>query len=171
MSRPELTADRARELLSYDPDTGELRWRVTRATNAREGDLAGCLGRQGYREMTVEMRTRTAHRIAWLIVHGRWPLEELDHINGDRADNRLCNLREATHAQNQRNRVRVISGRNPNTSGYKGVTWHGERKQWMARIRVNGTRKTIGRFPTAEEAHAAYCAAARRHYGEFARTN
>lgn len=92
---------------------------------------------------------------------------EVDHINGDRLDNRRCNLRLATHAQNVRN----AGMRKDNTSGFKGVCYYPLTKRWTSQINVRGRRKRLGYFSTPEEAHAAYCVAALQHHGEFARTS
>ena len=89
--------------------------------------------------------------------------KRVDHINGDRLDNRRCNLRLATHAENCRNR----KNHSNNTSGFKGV--HRQKNRWRALIRVDGKSKFLGSFLTPEDAHAAYCAAARKYFGEFAR--
>jgi hypothetical protein len=106
-----------------------------------------------------------AHRLAWLWVHGRWPGCEIDHINSDGLDNRIQNLREATHAQNQRNQ----SKRSDNTSGLKGVSWHKRGKKWKAQICHMGKWHALGLYDCSEEAHKAYVAAAHRFHGEFAR--
>ncbi|MGH6866844.1 MAG: HNH endonuclease [Methyloceanibacter sp.] len=115
----------------YDPETGELTWKVDRAHNARAGQRAGacCFARRayrrGYRKVGIDGRQYLEH-VAWLIVNGDWPAEQIDHKNGDPLDNRLANLRLATHSENKRN-----SGpyRN-NTSGYKGTS--PKRRKWRA---------------------------------------
>jgi hypothetical protein len=92
--------------------------------------------------------------------------EAVDHVNGDKLDNRRANLRTATQSQNLMNR-----GRSPrNTSGYKGVTWHKGSRRWMAQIKVRGRSKCLGYFEDPAVAHAAYTKAAAREHGEFART-
>jgi hypothetical protein len=106
-----------------------------------------------------------AHRVIWAIVYGRWPRDQIDHINGVKDDNRLANLREATAVTNQRNQKRH-SDKAPLP---KGVSAYANCGTFRARIVVNGKSIFLGTFPTAEEAHAAYVAAARRYFGEFAR--
>lgn len=102
--------------------------------------------------------------MAWLYVYGEWPDFEIDHINGDAHDNRICNLRRATHQQNMANsKVRAH-----NASGLKGVQRHTLSRKWRARIQVSGRTIHIGLFDTKEEAHEAYMRAARFHFGEFA---
>lgn len=143
-----LTAERARELLDYNPETGELRWK----TGRNAGKMAGCERSGGYRIVIIDGTTYMAHRLAWLIVHGLWPNEVIDHINRVRDDNRLCNLRECTAAENAQNRK--MRGRRD--SGLPGVT----RKygKWAAEIWVNGWPRIIGLFEDKHEAHRAFLA-------------
>jgi hypothetical protein len=103
----------------------------------------------GYR--VVSPRSFKAHRIVWAMTYGYWPGHQIDHINGVRNDNRLCNLREATVAQNQQNQR--ASPRN--ASGYPGVSWHKRIGKWEAHITVDGRRHHLGLFDTAREAYAA----------------
>lgn len=152
-----LTAERARELLSYDQDTGFFTWNVSRGRCAK-GDVAGCLNPQGYIQIMVDGLNYTAHRIAWLIVHGNWPNNEIDHLNGLRDDNRLANLRDVTATINQQN---IRRARSDNHTGLLGASWNKENKKFVSSIRVSGKRITLGSFPTAEEAHAAYLRAKR----------
>lgn len=93
------------------------------------------------------------------------PSIDVDHKNRDGLDNRRCNLRLATRSENLRNRISV-----KNTSGFKGVSWDKTRGLWLARIKLDGVARNLGRYATPEEAHAAYCEAAARLHGEFART-
>lgn len=158
----ELTAARVRSVLSYDPDTG-LFVRKSSSKVQWSGRAAGTVNRYGYVRIQVDGRVYPASHLAWLHAYGRWPVEIIDHINGDRADNRLANLREATNALNKANsRLRQDSA-----SGLKGAYRDGSR--WRAQIRVNGKTFHIGRFSTKEQAHEAYMSEARKHFGEFAR--
>lgn len=125
--------------------------------------LAGCLRPNGYRTIAVDREVNLAHRLAWLLVYGEWPDGDLDHINGERDDNRIVNLRLATRAQNNMNARRPCS----NTSGYKGASFC--RGKWDARIGIDGKDVYLGSFDTPEEAHAAYANAASKVFGEFAR--
>lgn len=159
-----ITLDRLRELLSYDPETGHFHWSKPRPF-CSAGKYAGGLTPYGYVRINVEGRPYQAHRLAWFYVYGRWPLREIDHINGIRSDNRLSNLREATPSQNQANK----GMRKDNTSGAKGVTWDKSRGKWLAAIHVNGKRQGLGRYQTIGEAAAAYEAAAEINFGEFSR--
>jgi len=105
-----------------------------------------------------------AHRLAWLYVHGEWPPEQLDHINGQRDDNRVENLRSATRAENAGNSKR----RADNTSGFKGVYWNAQRSKWQAKIRRGQLEKHLGLFVCKEDAAEAYRRAAADVFGEFA---
>lgn len=96
-----------------------------------------------------------------------WPPDFLDHINGDRLDNRICNLRLATWSENAMNAPK----RRNNTSGYKGVFWDAKREKWMALIGIDGRYRNLGRYDTKEEAFAAYCAGCKKYHGEFARVD
>lgn len=155
-----LTAERLCEVLKYDPETGNLSWLV------RGGKIAGCLQvSNGQRRITIRIDNKyyKAHRLAWLYMTGKWPVDDIDHINGDGADNRWCNLRAATRSENLSNRV----VRKNSKSGLKGVE-RNNGNTWCARICSNGNRIYLGNFPTKEEAHMAYVRAAERLFGEFA---
>lgn len=164
-----ITHARLIELLSYNADTGDFVWRFGRTFTAKAGSVAGCVlnGTNGYRYRSVRIDSRdyTAHRLAWFYVHGIWPANQIDHIDGDATNNALSNLRQATHAENMRNRGLLKS----NTSGFKGVSWNKNSRKWVAKIRVNGRQKTIGYFRDINHAAAAYQAEADSVHGEFAR--
>jgi hypothetical protein len=155
-----------RDWLDYDSKSGAFRWKRG-SGHKRAGDLAGTVRPHGYVVIRVKRENFYAHRLAWFFSHGRWPSAEIDHINGSRADNRLCNLREATRFQNAAN----TKGHRRNVSGFKGVTWHVDSRRWMARIRVFGKPLWLGLYDTPEEASAAYLKAAKEHFGEFARAS
>ncbi len=158
-----LTYERASELLSYEPKTGILRWRVNKS-NIKAGAVAGGPNtHSGYITIKADGRHYMAHRIAWLLYYGSWPPHDVDHKNLIVADNRIVNLRAADDTTNCHNR-RVTKR---NALGVKGVRKQGERYQ--ARIGVCGKTIDLGLFPTVGEAHAAYCEAANRFFGEFAR--
>jgi hypothetical protein len=161
-----LTAELIRELLSYDPDTGLLTWRVRPSMGVRQGAAAGSLRKDGYLAIRIRMQTMLAHRLAWMWMTGEWPPAgfEIDHSNADRADNRWCNLRLATRSQNRMNSAGVLGRQLP-----KGVTRSKRGKPFSAAISVNGRMKRVGAFDTIEAASNAYEAAARAAFGEFAR--
>ena len=152
------------ELLTYDPETGEFRWRVARNRQI-PNSIAGNLRRDGYRRIRIDRKTYGAHRLAWLYTHGKWPTDQIDHINMIKNDNRLCNLREATNAQNMHNTRKICT----NTSGVKGVTWNKLNKKWYSQIKINRKQIHIGQFDELSDAAAAYERAAKTHFGEFAR--
>ncbi|TIM06369.1 HNH endonuclease signature motif containing protein [Mesorhizobium sp.] len=159
---PALTADRARALLIYNPETGALNWRVARP-GTFSGALAGTRTSEGYTQVELDYRLYKAHRVIWLIMTGKWPTHQVDHKNGMRADNRWKNLRAATPLQNARNRR---PGKR-NRSGRIGVTQTATGR-WQAFIGVDLQNRVLGTFPTFEEAAAARNAAEVEHYGEFA---
>jgi hypothetical protein len=161
-----ITQIRLRQVLNYSPETGEFTWIVQRRGKAQPSTAAGSLNSMGYVVIMVDGQRHKAHRLAWLWEYGALPLEQIDHINGVRADNRIANLRLATVVENKRN----SKCRADNTTGFKGVTPpSGRSKQYQASISIGGKRRYLGRFPTAEEAHAAYVKAADHLFGEFAR--
>ncbi len=153
-----LTAERLRELLSYEPETGEFRWRVGRGGTAVAGGRAGCKQTIGYRRIGVAGRTYWEHRLAWLHVTGTWPSDQIDHVNGVKGDNRIANLREATRSENQGN---LRQARSDSKTGLLGVHWNKPNKKFMAQIMFSGKQKYLGLFDTAEQAHQAYLVAKR----------
>lgn len=150
-----LSAETLRARLDYDPQTGIFRWR-------KNGDPAGCVCKtNGYVLIGLDKRTYKAHRLAWLYVHGAWPCGDIDHINRNRSDNRIANLREATRSQNIAN----STWEKPNATGLRGVRFVG--KKWSARIKKEYREIKLGLFDSPEEAHAAYVAATMQHFGDF----
>lgn len=154
------------ESLSYDPLTGEFRWKTAGKNTRGVGTLAGHLHYTGYRYVKVSQIRFSCQRLAWLFHTGEWPNMHIDHINTNKSDNRICNLREATSAQNGFN--------NPmqpyNTSGYKGVSWSAREKKYRAQITAYGKRNFLGLFDDPAVAAEAYKTAAAKLHGEFART-
>jgi hypothetical protein len=153
---PALTARRLRQLLRYNSATGTF----TRRSDDR---LCGTLNKAGYCIIQVEGERHYAHRLAWLYLRDEWP-SEIDHINGQRNDNRIGNLRLASRLENMANQSR----HRDSTSQFKGVRQN-QTGKWFARIQVAGKRLYLGTFDTAEEARAAYGEAAKRLNGDFAR--
>lgn len=163
MAAHDLTAARLRELLRYEPDTGHFFWRAPRP-KARLDLPAGGKTSHGYIHIGVDgTGQHYAHRLAWLYMNGEWPTCEVDHINGDKADNRWANLRGVTSTVNKQNKR---SPQSNNKSGFLGVSLCSYRKtcpsKWRAQIRLaGGINKTLGNFKTPEEAHEAYLKAKR----------
>jgi len=157
-----LTAYRLRQLVSYDTDTGLFTCIVPRK-NRSVGDVETKIAGHGYIAFCVDGKQYTAHRLAWLYVNGEFPKGEIDHANGDKADNRMANLRLASRGQNAANtRLRC-----DNSIGLKGVFKN--KKRWSAQIQSNGRVFHLGTFDSPEEAHSAYCKAAAEIHGQFAR--
>ena len=157
-----LDQDRLKHLIDYDPATGMLTWRHSKKM---KGKPAGYANEHGYGVVNIAGQDYRAHWLAWMYVHGRWPLTNIDHITGVPSDNRISNLREATHAQNMANPKLPKT----NKSGYKGVSWHAQAGKWQAHIKHQGTNHYLGHFSCPKEAHAVYADAAKRLNGEFAR--
>lgn len=146
---------RLKELLHYCPDTGVFTWR-SRRRGVTVGSSAGHLSRYGYLAVTLDHKRYLVHRLVWLYVYGAWPAECVDHINRVRTDNRLCNLRTATRAQNRQN----LSLTSRNSSGFRGVSFDKKNNKWRASISVNGKAKNLGRFVVLSDAKVAYAKAA-----------
>ena len=150
--------------LRYDPDTGFLWWKAQ--GGAKRTDKPAGAMQNGYVIVQINNVKRYAHRLAWLLGTNQSPGDfQIDHINGIRSDNRLANLRLATHTQNRRNTRKPKN----NTSGYKGAYWLKDSQRWQARHEVNGKSIFLGYYKTAFEAHLAYRSAIAQTHGEFAR--
>ena len=150
MAGKPLTAARLRELLSYDPLTGLFTRIGTASGNGVKGQQPGCT-KDGYTVIRIDRRLYRAHRLAWLYVHGEFPTQFIDHINGDRSDNRISNLRDVGRQTNNENRRAASPS---SKSGLLGVS--PKRDKWVAQISAGNKNHRIGSFDTAEEAHAAY---------------
>lgn len=165
MTKPSLTAERLRACLVYDAETGVFTYRIVRHYLQKLGAVAGAKHGNGYLRIVIDGGHHYAHRLAWLYVYGEWPSKNIDHINGDRSDNRIANLRDATQGMNLCNK-RIQSN---NRCGLKGVSWHRAAGKWIAQIGVRGEHVYLGLFESPEDAHQAYCQAAQKLHGEFAR--
>jgi hypothetical protein len=161
--RPRLTRARLRELLRYNPKTGEFRWRKP-PCRGRHDLSAGYASQQGYRFIQIDGRSYREHQLAWFYMTGRWGRPTIDHRDRDVTNNRWSNLRRATRSQNNANRRRPRH----NTTGYKGIYLGRRPGQWYAHIGRNGRMIHLGRFDTPQAAHEAYLATARKLFGEFA---
>lgn len=151
-----LTSEMAHQLLHYDPLTGSMTWKVRRGSS-KAGSRAGSLHHSGYMVVKIDHVNYLVHRLAWLMQTGSWPEELVDHRNGKSFDNRWENLRAASHALNQQNRVACIA-----KSGLMGVRKRG--RLFWAQITVNKVTRQLGGFKTPEEAHSAYLAAKQIHH-------
>ncbi len=164
MAKPILTQELLKKLIHYDPERGTFTRLPhkcpTCGRSTSKGKPVGWATKHGFSYrvvITLEKQKYAAHRLAWFYMTGNWPRNLIDHMDGNSANNRFDNLREATQAQNTQNQRRA---RSDNKSGVLGVENNGRR--WTARIRVNGVRTYLGSFATEQEAHAAYLAAKRR---------
>lgn len=165
MAGTDLTAQKVRELLEYNPDTGVFKWR--RTAKGRRLDLSpGTVNDSGYLMITIGWRRWRAHRLAWLYMHSVWPSNQIDHINGNRLDNRLCNLREVDYVLNGQNKKK---GTARNKSGFLGVDFRPQfvERKWRATIFYNGKQKHIGMYQTPEEASRAYLEAKRKLHAGY----
>lgn len=153
-----------REFLSYDPDTGEFTWIKKVRKRTLVGERAGGRNTLGYILIQVGGVQMYAHRLAWWFVHGEWPSKNIDHIDGNKDNNRIGNLRLCGQKDNNGNRGAVAR---PRPTKFKGVCWHKRGKKWAARV----AGKHLGMFDTDVSAAIAYDRAALEYYGEFARLN
>ena len=142
-----LTQERLKELLHYDPEAGLFTWLVSSGNGVKVGDIAGSFS-HGYIQIRVKGKLHQAHRLVWLYMSGVWPKDQIDHINHIRDDNRIVNLREATHRENGRNR----SMKSNNKSGVTGVHRYEQRKKWVAQIKVDDKLIYLGCFTDKFEA-------------------
>ena len=151
-----LTQAELKEFFHYDPETGVFT-RIKRVSGrCRVGDIVGSPDELGYLRFRVNGKKYRAHRLAWLYVYGSFPENEIDHINHDRSDNRISNLRQATRAENVWN------------SRKSGCSYDKQHSNYRARICKNGRRIHLGRFDTLKQAQEAYAKAAKQYHGEFA---
>ncbi len=146
--RNDLTQEELKRQLSYDPQTGLFTRLVANASNVRIGDIAGTDDGSGYTRIRVHKIIYPAHRLAFLYMTGAFPLEQVDHQNGIRDDNRWINLRAVSFEENRRNHK---TQRN-NTSGVPGVSWDNKISRWVARIGAGGKRVVLGTFDDFEKA-------------------
>lgn len=145
-----MDAELARSLWSYDADTGMLQWRVKPRYGMYVGDVAGCPNSNGHLQVTHNRKLYLVHRLVWLMSTGDWPKDQLDHVNGIRDDNRLINLREATHRQNCINRPCHRAGK------ARFTTYDKVNGRWQAiSPKIDGKHKHLGRFDTMELASEA----------------
>ena len=156
--KPKPTPQRLSELLDYDQNSGVLTWKQHRPNGSKAMSRAGSVSKHNcLRVVGIDGAIYAEHRVIWAIVHGSWPTMQIDHINGEEADNRLVNLREVSGAMNCQNKRRA-----PSTSSH-GVLGASKSSvnSWRAQIKVNGKKLYLGSFKTSEEANTAYLSAKR----------
>lgn len=156
-----LTQDEIKSLFDYK--NGKLVWKIKPNRNIRVGDAAGSMDSRGYLQTKHNGIVYLNHRLIWLMHYGYLP-EQIDHINGNRMDNRIENLRPATKQQNQHNAKRRVDNR----SGVKGVSWLKDSRKWRADIQINGKRHCLGRFDSIENAKEFIMLAREMMHGNFA---
>lgn len=156
----ELTQERLKELLDYNHNTGELTWRVSRG-NVSAGRRAGSPLKGRYTTVRVDDGMYYAHRLVWFWLTGAWPDGEIDHINGNKHDNSVKNLRVVTRGQNARN---ILQTRG--SSRFPSVGWLAHRQKWRARFIHNGEETHLGVFSSEREAFAAYLMEVAEHVSE-----
>lgn len=149
-----ITQQRLKSLLSYDKETGGFVWIGSKNRKVKNGSLAGSIDSSGHSQIKVEKRSYSAHRLAWLYVYGEWPKMQIDHINGNRTDNRIANLRDVSASINSQNKRNATSSNK--SSGLLGTHWHRAANKWAATIKTCGITKHIGLFESKEDAHKAY---------------
>jgi hypothetical protein len=155
--------ERLKELLDYDARTGIFTWKKAAANRTVVGSIAGTFTVKGYVKIQIDRRMYSAHRLAWFYFYGTWPDGIIDHINRNKKDNRIINLRVVSASQNMRN----CDLRATNTSGHKGVSYFAHRRKWAAQIRIHGKNWVVGMFDTPEAASAAYKNAAESNGLEY----
>ena len=148
-----------KELLKYDCETGDFTWKKRLGGRMRIGAVAGTQNGNGYTQIMINRQVYRAHRLAWLYMTGKWPENDIDHINHDRTDNRWVNLREVTRTENLKN----SSLRKRNTSGVCGVHWYEGRDKWQSYIAASGKRVHLGYFTDKFEAICARKSADNRY--------
>lgn len=157
----EISQQDVKEFLYYNPISGEFTW-IKNAGKIKAGTKAGSFHRQtSYIIIGINKVKYRAHRLAWLYMKGEMPTEFIDHINNDRSDNRFCNLREASNAENIQNQTKPRSN---NTTGYLGVSTYKKVGKYSAQIKIDGKKKHLGYFSNPKLAHDAYLIEKRKHH-------
>jgi len=137
-----ITQSELKEILDYNPNSGRFTWKETINNRSIKGSVAGYEKCASYMAIGFHGKSYLAHRLAWLYVNGKMPKEQIDHINHDRTDNRICNLRCVDRSTNQKNKS---IGKN-NKSGFMGVSWDLYMKKWKVGIKVNKKSIHLGYF-------------------------
>jgi len=166
--RDNLDPDYVKSALRYNPETGVMSWNfrtdMSAAWNGRNaGKPAGTKTQNGYVAISINNKLYLSHRLAWVIMTGGWPRQEIDHVNRDRSDAKWSNLREASRIENSRN----VASTSRSKSGYKGVSYDKGMKSWVARIKIGSRYVVLGYRGDPETASSLYAAAAMANHGPF----
>jgi HNH endonuclease/AP2 domain len=163
-----LTQEYLKEIFNHHSETGLFSWKIKIAKKTKIGKIAGYPDKNtGYWVVRINKKRYQIHRLVWLWYYGAWPIGDLDHIDQDKLNNVITNLREANESQNNANRNKQIN----NSSGYKGVIWDKNANKWRAQIKMNNKYKYLGLFGILKLATLAYNEAAKELHGEFACLN
>jgi len=147
-----------KSVLHYDPATGVFRRRFAKAYNAKPWSVAGRVATKGYVQIVIDGKAYMAHRLAWLYIHGEWPKQQVDHINGCKTDNKIDNLRDVSQSENMLNQSKPRNGK------LLGVSWHKTTQKWSARLQINKKVNSLGYFDNEIMAHQAYLEA-KKNFG------
>jgi len=158
-----ITQQELKELLDYNSETGVFTWKVSPARQVFSGDIAGTKRKDGYIQIKVKNKLILSHRLAWIYMYGYLP-KYIDHINGQRDDNRIINIREVSNQQNSLNSK--ISKNN--TSGIKGVYWDKSRNKWTVRLSIDGKCKFFKRFDDIDLAKLVIEEVRNKYHGKYA---
>lgn len=162
MKSPQTFEEISKEI-EYHPGFGLFQWKIKGRKRKFNILFAGSLHLNGYRIIGIYGKKHRAHRLAWLLSTGVWPINDIDHIDGDPSNNRIRNLRQAAKSENLWN-CKIQSN---NTSGVKGVHWDSRRGKWVAQIKINGKIKHLGRFTDIKDADACIINARELNHGAF----
>lgn len=147
------------EVLNYNHETGIFNWKVDVSNNVKAGSIAGTIHHSGYIQIRFEKKQYRAHRLAWLLFYGKYPNNFIDHINGIKNDNRICNLRDVTRNENSQNQKKA---QKDSMTKILGVTFSKVNNKWKARIIKNKQYIHLGYFDNANDAGNAYLVAKRK---------
>ena len=143
--------EQLKKILHYNKRTGIFKWKITRGSRAKAGNIVGALAKSGYITIGINYKTYQAHRLAWLYVYGYFPKKEIDHKNQNKIDNRISNLREVSSAENKKN----LAISKTNTTGVPGVSYYKRIGKWRAYIHIKRKQKHLGFFDNIENAKKA----------------
>lgn len=157
----EISQDELKSILNYDPETGLFTW-IRSKLSRLNGMIAGYSSKSGYVEIRINYILYRSHQLAWIYENGQIDEgKEIDHMNGDKSDNRIVNLRMVTRRTNMENRVKASA---KNSTGNLGVSWDKVNNKWVAQIGVSGKNIKLGRYLNPEDAHQSYLSAKRKYH-------